>query len=193
MARQEDRRATTRAALVAAARAAFVEEGYEKATTARILARAGLSKGALYHHFPDKVALFEAVFDAVSKEAIAIATRAARRTTTPDNRLAAACFAWIKAVETPAVGRIMLEDGPRALGWRRAKAIEEGNAASVMRAGLVAAMGSAPPSKVDLAMRLLNAALGELALLRREAGARRPSDRDAKRAIGSLIRGLAQR
>ena len=59
--------ATTRQRILDAALACFVEDGYEQATIARIRERGGISNGALFHHFPSK----ESIADALYVEAMA--------------------------------------------------------------------------------------------------------------------------
>ena len=69
MATQAERRAATRGRLLAVARELFARQGYEATATAQILSEAGVSRGAMYHHFPSKRDVFEAVFVDVSDEA----------------------------------------------------------------------------------------------------------------------------
>src|SRR5258706_14655428 len=66
MARQEERRAATRGAVMRAAQKLFESKGFSATTMDEIAAAAGVAKGAVYHHFPSKEELFEAVFEAVS-------------------------------------------------------------------------------------------------------------------------------
>ena len=70
MATQAERREATRGRLIEAAHRLFVSAGYEETSTEAILAEAEVSRGALYHHFPTKQVLFEAVFENVSAAAI---------------------------------------------------------------------------------------------------------------------------
>src|SRR5882757_10368917 len=65
---QADRLANTRAALLKAARTVFTEQGYEAASTEEIVRRAKVTRGALYHHFEDKRALFDAVASEVARD-----------------------------------------------------------------------------------------------------------------------------
>ena len=65
---QPERLAATRAALLRAARSIFAEQGYEQAATEEIVRRAKVTRGALYHHFEDKRALFDAVASEVASE-----------------------------------------------------------------------------------------------------------------------------
>lgn len=190
LASQSERREETRARLVAAARTCFVEDGYEAAALDRILALAGVSKGALYHHFASKEDLFAAVFDAVSRETIARAREVKARTAF--GRLVAAACAWLEAIEAPAARAIMLEEAPRALGFRRAREIEDANAHAVMRGAIEAVVraGEGACADLDLAARLLNATLTELALLRHASGGTTPSDKAMRAAVESVARGL---
>ena len=66
--RQQDRSKATRAALIATARRLFAEHGYAAVPAGEIVAEAGLTRGALYHHFQDKQGLFEAVFVELEEE-----------------------------------------------------------------------------------------------------------------------------
>ncbi|MDX2233575.1 MAG: helix-turn-helix domain-containing protein [Hyphomonadaceae bacterium] len=190
MASQSERRQETRARLIAAARACFVEDGYDAAALDRIVVLAGVSKGALYHHFASKQDLFAAVFEAVSRETIARA--GATRARTAFARLMVAACAWLEAVETPDARAIMLEEAPRALGARRAREIEDANAHAAMRAAVDAVVraGEGACADPDLAARLLNATLAELALLRHASGGKTPGDKAMKAAVESVARGL---
>lgn len=182
---QSQRRLETRARLMEAARTIFVRDGFEGASMEAVLSEASASKGALYHHFEGKLDLFAAVFEAVSREAIAQPRPRARGT--PESRFADACFQWLKAIEAPDIRAILIDLGPRVLGFARAREIEDANSLDAMRAGAYA-MGASRSKSTDMAIRLLNSGLGELALMRARDGA--PSDREARRLIGALIRGL---
>lgn len=187
MATQEQRRAETRARLIAAAREVFVDNGFENAATDAILDRAQVSKGALYHHFDSKLDIFAAVFATVSAEAINAARARARKRDTPEERFAEGCFQWLKAVENGGARAILIDQGPRVLGLARARDIEDANSLALMRAG-AAAIGAPATKATDASIRILNAALGEIALMRVRDGA--PSDREAHKIIRALIGAL---
>lgn len=189
MATQEQRRAETRARLIAAAREVFVDNGFENAATDAILDQAQVSKGALYHHFDSKLDIFAAVFATVSAEAVntARARARARRRKTPEEQFAEGCFQWLKAVEIGGARAILIDQGPRVLGFARARDIEDANSLTLMRAG-AAAVGAPATKATDASIRILNAALGEIALMRARDGA--PSDQDARRIIRVLIGAL---
>jgi len=166
MATQAERRAATRAKLITTARDHFAQHGYDETHTNTILKETDLSRGAMYHHFKDKRALFEAVFIAVSEEAIGHAVSSGHKGNSPIETLIAACIAWLEIVRKPKIAPILLDQGLQVLGWERARELEEASSLSLMKRSLekaVAANEVAVPS-IDLAARLLNALLAETAL-----------------------------
>ena len=118
----------TRRALLDTARAIFVARGYNAASTGEIVRQAGVTRGALYYHFRDKAALFEAVFDEVRGEHIQ-ALRTAMATAEGDDwqRLMTWVGLTLERILDPSVRRIVYLDGPAVLDWsseqRRAPAI----------------------------------------------------------------------
>ena len=118
---QADRSAATRDALVAAARRLFAAEGFAEVPADAIVAAAGVTRGALYHQFADKTALFDAALDAVEAD---IASRlaaevAAAGITDPVDALRHAVRTWLDICVEPEIHRIALIDGPSVLGWAR--------------------------------------------------------------------------
>ena len=166
MARQAERREATRAALVTAARTCFVENGFDATSTEAVLARAGVSKGALYHHFASKAELLVAVFEAVSRDTVARAQRTAGGAGSARAELTAALKAWLRAVLAPEPRRIILETGPAVLGLAEARRIEEAITQGPISRSIerAVAQGEAQCADVDLVARLLSAAVSELAL-----------------------------
>jgi AcrR family transcriptional regulator len=190
VARQIERREETRARLLAAARAAFVAEGFEAASLERILASAAMSKGALYHHFASKEDLFAAVYEDVSRETIARARPRGTDDGDPFAYLVSAALAWLNAVEAPEPRAIILEQAPRALGFARARALEDSIALPPMHALVQRAAPGTTDLDTLLIARLLNAALTELALLRHASGNRTPNKGALKKAVAGIARGL---
>ena len=116
---QADRSATTRDALIAAARRLFAAQGFAEVPTDAIVAAAGVTRGALYHQFADKTALFDAVMEAVEAD---IARRladavAAAGVSDPVEALQHAVRTWLDICVEPETHRIALIDGPSVLGW----------------------------------------------------------------------------
>lgn len=120
---QAERSAATRAALTSAARPLFAERGYADVGTPEIAAAAGVTRGALYHQFTDKLALFTAVLEQLEEELVAQLAEQVAAAAPPDAlaALSAALDGWLDACRDPALVRIALVDAPTVLGqqaWR---------------------------------------------------------------------------
>ena len=116
---QADRSAATRDALMTSARTLFAEQGFADVSTDAIVAAAGVTRGALYHQFADKMALFDAVLDAVEAD---IARRlaedaAAAGITDPVDAMRHVLRTWLEICVEPEIHRIALIDGPSVVGW----------------------------------------------------------------------------
>ncbi len=129
----------TRAALLAAARELFGERGYAATSLEDIVAQAGVTKGALYHHFQGKADLFQAVFEEVKRE---VSDKVVTVFLDPDHwyALTAGCQLMIDAQLDPAVRRIALHDARSVLGWEAVRSIETRYGAVGIRGALRKAM-----------------------------------------------------
>ncbi|MFT4572598.1 MAG: AcrR family transcriptional regulator [Hyphomicrobiaceae bacterium] len=167
MATQLQRRENTRGQLVAAAEALFTARGFASTSTSEILAAAGVSRGALYHHFATKQELFAAVFELVSARAIQRAISRTSGVGTAMDRLEAGCLAWLDEAQRPEVATILLDQGPAVLGWQGAREIENRSSLCVMKAAVGAAAEGREFAAEDVAViaSVLNAVLAELALI----------------------------
>ncbi len=118
---QADRSAATKDVLVRAARPLFAQEGFGAVSTEAIVRAAGVSRGAMYHQFKDKTALFEAVFEAVEQDVTTrlAATVAEAAETDPVALMEFGAHAWLDVCAEPEVQRIVLLDAPAVLGWER--------------------------------------------------------------------------
>jgi AcrR family transcriptional regulator len=116
---QADRSATTRDALVAAARRLFAGQGFAEVPADAIVAAAGVTRGALYHQFADKTALFDAVLEAVEADIAVrlVSEMAAAGVSDPVDALRHAVRTWLDICVEPEIHRIALIDGPSVLGW----------------------------------------------------------------------------
>ncbi len=111
-------RESTIAALVAAARELFAARGYAAVGTEEIVQQAGVTRGALYHHFKGgKEDLFRAVLVQISAETTQQVMEAATQSSDPWEALVIGADAFLDASARPDVQRIMLVDGPSVLGW----------------------------------------------------------------------------
>jgi AcrR family transcriptional regulator len=115
MLRSEHAEATRRAVL-AAARSLFGRNGYAQTSVDEIAAKARVTKGAVYHHFAGKEALFRAVFAEAEAEAEARADEAADPVAAPVEQIVARVNAYLDAALDPELRRIVLVDGPAVLG-----------------------------------------------------------------------------
>lgn len=186
------RREQTRQALIDQARALFAAHGYASVSLSQIVAASGVTKGALYHHFDGKTALFRAVLEDVQHE---VGRRVAATADTHDDawdRLVAGSHEFLDAALEPETQQIMLIDGPAALGWGEWRAMDE--AASVthlvdvltdlIEAGTIAEQPVAPLA------RLLSGAMNEAALwLASDAAGRRDVD-DTHAALDRVLGAL---
>lgn len=134
-----ERTETTRQALTEAARALFVSRGYAETSTPDVCAAAGITRGALYHHFADKRDLFRHV---LAEEAAAVAADIEAATPPeqdPAEALLNGAQAYLQAMTVPGRTRLLLVEGPAVLGLREMLALDEANAARTLREGLEAA------------------------------------------------------
>lgn len=116
---QEERSAATRDALIAAARKLWGLRGYTEVGTPEIAAAAGVTRGAMYHQFADKAALFRAVVEAVEQDVMArmAVVVAESGASTPTGAIRAAVDAWLEVSADPEVRQLILLDAPSVLGW----------------------------------------------------------------------------
>jgi AcrR family transcriptional regulator len=158
--------AATRERLLEAARQAFGERGYEATSITEILDAAGVAKGALYHHFETKAALFDAVLDRVVQEIGAAAADRARSATGPAASLKAGCGAWLEMTLDPTIQRIALLDAAAVAGWARVREIEDRHTLSGMRRNLERAREQSGgfDGDIDLLAHMVLAAVNEAAL-----------------------------
>ncbi|MBU1305904.1 MAG: TetR/AcrR family transcriptional regulator [Alphaproteobacteria bacterium] len=185
---QAERREQTRRALIAAARNLFAEQGFAATSTPEIAAAAGVTRGALYHHFADKAALFAAV---VAEEHLLIdmavnGVAAGEDEPGPIKVVLGCCNGFLDAMAEPGRRRIMLVDAPAVLGAERLAAIETQYGRPAVERGLSEAMA------LGVMRRLPIEPLAQLlgAMVDRAAMAPPDHQADYRKAIKALVRGL---
>lgn len=159
--------AATRRTILDAARVTFAEEGYGAATLDGIARRAGVTRGAVHHHFGDKQVLFVEVFETIEHE-INDAVVTAALTARPERfePLKAGCRKLFELFAEPDLRRIVLADAPAVLGLIRWYEIDRGLGLATVRAGLqlLAGDGLVDPQRVEPLALLLYGALTEASL-----------------------------
>jgi AcrR family transcriptional regulator len=191
---QADRLAATRAALLKAARTIFAEQGYAAAATEEIVRRAKVTRGALYHHFEDKRALFDAVASDVARE-IAGKIDAMTPMDDPLKALIVGTGAFLDACLDPAVRRIYLIDAPAVLGWHRWREIDAPHGVRSLREGVTAMLAEHPDNAlaIEPTTFLLAGAFNEAALWIAEAKDEKAARRAMDRSLAALIERLFAR
>ena len=123
--RRAEYSATTKRALVEVARELFTEQGYAGTSLDAIVAGADVTKGALYHHFAGKQALFEAVFERVERQASTAIHDRIKHEKDPWEKARAGLRAFLEVVRDPTYRRVVIQDGPAVLGYERFREQEE--------------------------------------------------------------------
>ena len=194
---QAERSQATREALIAAARPLFAEHGYAGVGTEEIVRAAGVTRGALYHHFGGKRDLFEAVYERVEVGlAERIATGAlAGGATAPLEAMRAGAEMFLQACTEPEAQRIVLLDGPSVLGWDRWREIAAEHGLGLIEATLQAAIeaGAIPEQPVRPLAHVLMGALDEAAMLVARADDPERMREEVGRTLDSLLAGLSAR
>jgi AcrR family transcriptional regulator len=166
---QAERREATREALIAAARKLFTERGYEQVGTEEIVRAAGVTRGALYHHYGDKASLLEAVYNRIEAESTERVARIVLGSDlhSPLEAMKAGIEAFLEECEKPELRQVALRDAPAVLGWERWREIGAANGLGLIEASLGAAIeaGELRPVPVKPTAHLLMGALDEAAML----------------------------
>lgn len=180
--------AQTRAALVAAGRRLFGEHGFRGTSVEDLAREARLTTGALYHHFPTKTALFEAVFVQAHTELMTASTEAAMDAKDGLDELALGFDAFLDGVLQPDVQRILVLDGPAVLGLARYTELDEQYAYAVIVHSLkeAAKAGTIELDDPETATRLLLGALTRGAMLI----ANSPDPVQTRHAVAKSMRSL---
>jgi AcrR family transcriptional regulator len=194
MNRRQRYSASTKRALVDVAERLFTENGYSATSLDAIVAGADVTKGALYHHFSGKQAVFEAVFERVESRATAGIAQATEGHGDPWEKAQAGLRAFLAAVQEPAYRQIVISDGPSVLGHERFREQEERSTYAivdeVVRAVLTADDWHLDEDMLDTFTRIffgaMSAAGGSVAVSEDPAAAAARVDT----AIGVIMAGL---
>jgi AcrR family transcriptional regulator len=157
-----------REALIAAAHELFMERDFDRVPTEEILERSGVSRGALYHHFPAKLDLFRAVWEASERRAIERIAERVPPSTTPFEALGHLAREYLRAAETDdEMRRIGLGQSRMVLGWEAWREAATGLGVGVALAVVNAAVesGELPPRDPETMAIVVLGALIEAAML----------------------------
>lgn len=195
MAKQAERRAATTEAILTAARHLFGARGFAATTVDDIAEQAEVAKGAVYHHFKTKDALFEAVFDQVSRDLVQEIDRAVRGEKDVLAMMVAGTQHYFAATAKGATGQVILRDGPAVLGWEKWRAIDARHFGGKIPRALAAAMeaGLIARQPVEPLARLLLGAVTEAAVACAGRADIARAGAEYARAFKSLVEALRRR
>jgi AcrR family transcriptional regulator len=181
----------TRALLLSVGREEFGTVGFHGTSLDHIAAAAGVTKGALYHHFSGKDDLFRAVYEQVKRD-VTEQVAPSFLSRGPWESLVAGCRAMVEAYLQPEVRRITLLDGRAVLGWASVREIDARFGAILLRGALRQAMVGGVISRLPLVplAQMLNGAITEGCLLVADADDPAPLLDDVHEIVGRILEGL---
>lgn len=191
---QQDRSSSTRAALVAAARELFAARGYQAVPADEIVRAAGVTRGALYHHYADKQQLFRAVVEDLERELTAEVATVLEEAADPVTGMATALDVFLTACLRPEVRQISLTDAPAVLGWTTWREIEAEHGLGVLTTVLSKAIddGVLAPQPVRALAQLVLAAVMEAAHMVAEAADPVAARAEAQQVLGTWLAALVK-
>ncbi len=192
MSSQAERRAATIGAILASARAQFGAHGFEATSIDDIAQSAGVAKGAVYHHFASKEAIFTQVLEGVQAEIL--------HTPPPPgavadgdlaDQIAAGVEHYLRTASAPRFRRILLIDGPAVLGWRRWREIDDQYFGAGARMATAALLGEgASGAEIDALTHLVMGAVMEAAMVCATADDADEAARSLSSSLRTLLKGL---
>jgi AcrR family transcriptional regulator len=188
------RGASTRAALLRAGRELFAALGYGAVGTEEIVARAGVTRGALYHHFADKRDLFLEVHEQVEQQLVDDIGARIAGIDDPWELIVTGLGAFLDACTDPAIMRISFLDAPAVLGWQEWRRISERYGMGLVTFGLQNAMDRdvLAPLPVRPLAHLLMGAMSEAAMVIVNAPEPKAAREEIEPALIALLEGLGQ-
>lgn len=152
--------------LINTARQVFSKCGYGRASTEEIVNLAGVTRGALYHHFENKKGLFEAVLDDAQKDIASRIMHAVERESNLWDQFVAGCRAFLESCIDPSLQQIVVIDGPAVVGWEIWRRIDSVHGLNLLKDGLreLVKAGIIKPLPIDPIAHLLSGAMNEAAL-----------------------------
>lgn len=191
---QAERSAATQRALIAAARRLWGERGYAEVGTPEIAEAAGVTRGAMYHQYADKAALFRAVVEAMDQELIERlqASVVAAEPKTPADTMRVMADAWLDIAGEPEIQQLLLLDAPSVIGWAEYREMSQQNSVAATEELLAAAVeaGQLRPQPLRPLALVLLGALDEAAMYLAGAADPEQAREEVRAVIRDLIDGL---
>lgn len=190
--RREEYSEATRAALIEAARQIFTDQGYQATGIEAIARAARVTRGAFYHHFADKKALFDTLVVDLQQRCAARVVATARAKTDPWERLVTGCHAFLEAAGDLGYQRLAIQEAPAALGAARCREIGETYAFGLLIDALadLKTAGKVDVADPRLAGRMIGSMICEAALLLTDspdaARLKRDADTIVERTLGAF-------
>jgi AcrR family transcriptional regulator len=193
MATKAEQRERTREEILRIATRRFAESGYAGVALEDLVAEAGLTRGALYHHFGSKQGLFAAVVERAQFAVAEAVERAAAADVAPLEAFLAGCRAFLEASLAPEVRRILLVDGPAVLGWGDWREGDLESSARLLDAGVaeLAEAGVIGSASLGTVTTMISGALNEVAIANATAAEPERGIDDAVTTLARMIAGLA--
>jgi AcrR family transcriptional regulator len=191
----EKRSQGTREKLLKTGRNLFASKGFAKVSAEELVTAAGLTRGALYHHFEGKSGLFAGVYEKMQQEMAARVEKMVAAEPGPWEELTAGIMAYLAACEKPDIQRIFFEDGPAVLGWERCREIDARHTMALLERGIADAMrnGELDPLPLKPLMLFLAGALREAGMW--IASSREPNvaKKEAAQVLGRVFSGIRKK
>ncbi|GAB3470357.1 TetR/AcrR family transcriptional regulator [Actinophytocola sediminis] len=190
--RRVDYTESTRHALVESGLELFTKRGYAGTSLDAIVKRARVTKGALYHHFNGKQALFEAVFDLVETAAMDRLTAVVVGDGSAWERAMAGVQAYVRVCLEPSYQRVVIHEGPVVMGWERWREAEEHFSYGLVRASVDALVtaGEFEPLPVEVTARILFGALSAGAVTIAGSADPKATAAEVTRTIVAVMNGM---
>ena len=192
--RRQEYSASTKRALVDVATELFTEKGYAGTSLDEIVSGARVTKGALYHHFSGKQALFEAVFERIEDAASTSIREAVGETSDPWEKALAGLRAFLEVLRQPDYRRLVIQEGPAVLGYERYREQEERSTYGIVQdiVSSVLAQYDLAPSMVETFSRIFFGAMSAAGSAVSSADDTRRASEEVEAAIGFILAGLRQ-
>lgn len=193
MATKAEQSDATRRALVDAARSLFAEHGFAETSTEAVVQAAGVTRGALYHHFRDKTALFQAVYEDLEEHLVSEVGKRVDGLDEPLTMLRRGADVFLTMCLDPAIMRVVLLEGPTVLGWETWRQIDQAYGLGMVRAALEMAKAAGVIKDVPLEplAHVLMGGLMEGSLYLANAPDKDKARAEVSEALGAIIDGVS--